>query len=159
MGVAAYLPNVTGGQRRPAGGQQRQIRAQAGQERRDRDRVRRERRRGGPVNATPDEEIDAPADEPESSDAATDDEEEQMSQAEQARRLRERAQSIPWDDEERWRAENYNVAPRSNCPVVLLRPTAARLRGGGEGGEKIVSDTMEEKEFDIGNQKLNIETM
>jgi len=159
MGVANYLPNATGGQRYPAGGQQRQRRAQAGQERRDRDRIRRERRRGGPVNATPDEETDAPADEPEESDAATDGEEEEMSQAEQARRLRERAQSIPWDDEDRWRAENYNVAPRSNCPVVLLRPTAARLRGGGEGGENVVSDTATDKELDFGNQKLNIETM
>jgi hypothetical protein len=52
------------------------------------------------------------------------------------------------------------VAPRSNCPVIVMRPAAARLRGGGSEGEsdeklKEVGDAG----IDMGDQALSIETM
>jgi hypothetical protein len=52
------------------------------------------------------------------------------------------------------------VAPRSNCPVIVMRPAAARLRGGGSEGESDEKlKEMGDAEIDMGDQALSIETM
>lgn len=73
------------------------------------------------------------------------------------------APRLQWENEERFRQGNFNVAPRSNGVVLRLRPTGSdlRLRGGGEGGEAVeVKETGEKRSlWDIGDQELVIETM
>jgi hypothetical protein len=136
-----------------------QRRAQLGQDRRERDRIRRERRRGDPVNQQL-EAVEETEEEQGGSSAAESDIDDGLSQHERERRRRERAESIPWDDEERWRPENFNVAPRSNCPIIVMRPVAARLRGGGGGGESYEKPKdVVEAAIDMGDQALCIETM
>lgn len=140
-------------------------RAQLGRDRRERDRVRRERRRGGVADQQEEdheEASDGPEDRQDEDDDGVSeaDPEDGMSQHERDRRRRERAESIPWDDEERWRPDNFNVAPRTNCPIVVMRPTAAQLRGGGDGGDGQDKPSIEvEDGFDLGDQALSIETM
>jgi hypothetical protein len=157
MGVADYLPNILDRQQGRNRPNERQRRAQAGQEGRDRERIRRERRRAGPQIPSPSQ-VAADIEE-DTSDHQVDEEDGGLSQKETQRRARERAESIPWDDEEHWRPENFNVAPRSNCPVVVMRPMVARLRGGGEGGEKLQTDAVHEEDNGANTQPLRIETM
>jgi hypothetical protein len=68
---------------------------------------------------------------------------------------------LHWENEERFRQGNFNVAPRSNGVVLRLRPSSSdlRLRGGGEGGEVVEEKEKERGLLDIGDQELVIETM
>lgn len=144
----------------------------AGRERQRQDRQRRRGRQAGggqtgrqavapEVAEQPQEEEEEPLEWPAS------DEEEQDAGAVQQGDEDERsiAARLQWENEDRFRHGNFNVAPRSNGVVLRLRPTQEsgsnlRLRGGGEGGE-IVELTREEGKdpFEIGNQELVIETM
>ena len=135
-------------------------RAQLGRDRRERDRLRRERRRQGPANQDAEDAEDAADIHENEADNLVQDQEDGLSQHERERRRRERAESIPWDDEERWRPENFNVAPRSNCPVIVMRSMAARMRGGGSDVESQGKPEEEaEDAINIGDQVLGIETM
>lgn len=75
------------------------------------------------------------------------------------------AARLQWENEDRFRHGNFNVAPRSNGVVLRLRPTQdagsdLRLRGGGEGGEVVEVAREDVKDpYDVGNQELVIETM
>ena len=75
------------------------------------------------------------------------------------------ASRLQWENEDRFRHGNFNVAPRSNGVVLRLRPTQdagsdLRLRGGGEGGEIVDVAREDVKDpYDVGNQELVIETM
>jgi hypothetical protein len=145
-------------------------RARAGAENRVRRAEERQRRRGrqagrgaarssaARVEVQPQEEEEAydwPASDEDAAPAAAQDAEED----EQAI-----AAGLQWENEERFRQGNYNVAPRSNGVVLRLRPTGSdlRLRGGGEGGEVVdVKQQGADKRdpFDVGDQELVIETM
>ncbi|KAJ9113901.1 hypothetical protein QFC19_000095 [Naganishia cerealis] len=85
---------------------------------------------------------------------------------------------LRWENEERFRQGNYNVAPRSNGVVLRLKPSSSsrsqdgddhrasgsdlRLRGGGALGEFVENGGVQQEEkklLDVGNQELVLETM
>jgi hypothetical protein len=162
LGIANQFPQALDRENRGRPNVTVQRRAQLGQERRERDRIRRERRRAQ-ARHNEEREVESPpvSDQDREEELVEEDQSVDpvagMSQEERARRLRERAESIPWTDEDHWRPNNFNVAPRTNCPIIRLSATAARLRGGG--GEDEDEEPVKEELDVLGNQELVIETM
>lgn len=142
-----------------------------GEQRRERARIQRDRRQV--------RDRASPPAQPEQQERATaaddqDEDEDGLSDNERQQRRHTRAASVPWDEEEiaHWRPGNFNIAPRSNVAVVRLRTRAeerevSRLRGGGDGGEKVESESrlsegMKHKgegAVDLGKQEICIESM
>lgn len=167
-GIVHHFPRMLNNPRAAA------RRARQGEQDRARQRQDRQRRRGRQAvgrtavrsAATP-EAAAQPDDDEEAFDWPASDEEAQAAGVVQEGEQDEQALAaqLEWENEERFRQGNYNVAPRSNGVVLRLRPAHAsgsdlRLRGGGQEGE-VVETKSEAKQdpLDIGDQELVIETM
>ncbi|KAJ9116947.1 hypothetical protein QFC22_004605 [Naganishia vaughanmartiniae] len=196
MGVANHFPRLL---RNPEARAARARHGEQGRQRQRQDRERRRARAGGVVvrgsgdvlqqesgeqrGDAEEEELEWPVSEQDESftttttaaaaaaaGRASDNPEDEEELAAAAARLR-------WEDEERFRIGNYNVAPRSNGVVLRLRPRSRsqsrqaeaeegqesdlRLRGGGEEGESVsrMKEADGKNVWDVGDQELVIETM
>lgn len=175
MGIVDRLPDTTRRQAGLSGNREAERRANVGRERRARNRAQRERRRNR-TQAEPtghqDDQRGSGEELNQSEQVATSDDDDEveddgLSQHERDRRLWERAQSVPWADQDHWRPENFNVAPKTNCPIIRLRNMPNRLRGGGgeveetRKHEDVKSGVKKEDpgRASVGDKGLVIETM
>lgn len=168
-GIVHHFPRMLNN---PHAAARRARQGNAGRERQRQDRQRRRTRQAGAGEVTlgaaapqhaeqPEEEEEEPLEWP-----ASDAEDQDAAIAQQGEEDEGAiAAQLQWENEDRFRHGNFNVAPRSNGVVLRLRPTQEsgsdlRLRGGGEGGEIVEVPREEVKDpFDVGNQELVIETM
>lgn len=168
-GIVHHFPRMLGN---PQAAAQRAQQGRAGRERQRHDRERRRGRRvarGGSGRRAVTPEIPEQQEDEEPLEWPASDEDQAAPQEEDEHAI---AARLEWENEERFRQGNYNVAPRSNGVVLRLRPsrnsqtaggsTEVRLRGGGEGGEVVEvlrEDVKAKNVFDVGDQELVIETM